>query len=182
MFCRTHEAAPASRRGGWLSAYRRRSSSSVAATEEPLDASCLSSQTSNARGVWLGGKFHPERPLPGVDVLVLAAAEVQPERLTFGGRIVRARLSPVIEGPGELNALILAAREVAAALRNRKRVLVTGHLGLERSALVAVLGIGMVTRRTWEQLVALVRTRRSYACLQHAQHLAIAKRFVRGPK
>jgi hypothetical protein len=180
MFCRDHEAAPAARRGGWLSAYRRRSQTAVA--EDPLDASCLSSQSSTARGIWLGGKFAPERPLPGVDVVVLAAAEVQPERLTFGGRIVRARLSPVVDGPGELNSLILAAREVAAALKNRKRVLVTGQHGLERSATVAVLGIAMVTRRSWDQLVALVRTRRSYSCLQHPAHLAIVKRFVRGPK
>lgn len=153
----------------------------MAATEDPLDISSLSSSSSATRRIWLGGAIPADRPLPGFDVVVLAAAEHQPERMAFTGRVHRARLVG-LEQQGDLHRLVMAAREVASALANGRVVLVSGGAGLERSAAIAAIGIGMRTRLTADQIIGMIRERRSPLALQSTSAQALVRRLVRGPR
>lgn len=173
-FCKTCQTAPAGKRGGWLSAFARKQKRG---TGVELDASSI------ARRLWVGGKPPLDRELP-FDVLALCAVEIQPEQLGFRGQVVRC---PIHDNgqpptPREVKLALDAGRAVAASLVTGKTVLVTCHMGLNRSALVAGLGLGLVTRMTGDQIVELIRERRSHLALGNPHFVAMLERYVPGPR
>src|SRR5262249_36039004 len=127
--------------------------------ERPYDASCV------AKRLWVGAKPPLDRDLPRFDVLVLCAKEIQPSKLAFHGRVTRCPLDDTGgHGPEptrrELNLALATGRHVAQALVAGKTALVTCAMGLNRSALVAMLALGLCTRLSATELVTIVRERR----------------------
>jgi protein-tyrosine phosphatase len=106
----------------------------------------------------------PYTPLP-FDVLVLCAKEYQPDRSWFPG--VELIYAPFDDsGPPptreELGVATMASRAVVRAYRHGKRVLVTCHMGRNRSGLVmglALMQLGFTSR----QSIALIRYARDGA-------------------
>jgi len=185
MFCREHAAAPSGKRGGWLSSFKRRAamggvpnSSSApkiiaASSLEVYDASNV------APKLWVGAKPPTDRSYPGVDVIVLCAAEYQPQAFEhFSGRILRPAIPDDALDNGELRRVITAATDVAGALKSGKRVLVTCQMGINRSALVAALALGRVIRATPDELVALLRAKRHPQCLYNAHFREYLRKFL----
>jgi hypothetical protein len=169
LFCRRHELAPAAKRGGWISAERRRRKLSGG---DKLDASNIVPR------LWVGGRPAFDRDLPDFDILVLCARELQPEHVAFHGLVVRC---PIPDGhltDGEVSRALMAAKMVADYLVGRKRVLVTCSAGMNRSALVASLGLGRVTRWSAADLVRLMRSRRHPNALYNQHFQDLLKKFV----
>ncbi len=162
LFCRRHELAPAAQRGGWLSAEKRRRKLAGSVTST-LDASKVFTR------LWVGGKPPFDRDLPDFDMLVLCAAELQPDSVAFHGRAVRC---PIPDGrlePRQIAGVLMTSRSVAEALTSGHRVLVTCSAGVNRAALVASLALARVTRMSADELVVLLRRTRSPQAL-HNQH------------
>lgn len=164
-FCRECGAAPATRRGGWLSAAKRK-------RDVSLDASSV------APRLWVGAAPPFDVDLPKIDMLVLCAREIQPTEIVFHGQVVRC---PIPDGEltgFELQRAVATSANVADALIKRKRVLVTCAMGINRSALVASLALGRITRLTADQLIDLMRRRRRPECLYNEHFQGILQRFV----
>jgi len=147
-FCDEHAKAPATKRGGWLSAARRR------AQVVRLDASNIAAK------LWVGAKPSQWIDLPKVDMLVLCAAEYQPSLMAFHGDVIRCPLRDAELDSTELRRAIMAGQAVGKALARKRRVLVTCQLGRNRSALVAGLALGQISRMSGDQIVELIRARR----------------------
>lgn len=128
--------------------------------------------------LWVGGKPPLDRHLPEFDTLVLCAQEIQPSTIGFKGQLVRVPLPDSTLSTDELRRALAGARHVGCALSEGKRVLVTCAAGLNRSALVASLGLGIVSRLTPEQIVLLMRERRAPAALHNPHFVEIIHRFV----
>jgi hypothetical protein len=170
VFCTKHLAAPSGTRGGWISAWRRAQARANAPT--PLDASNI------ARRLWVGGQPPLDRDLPEFDLLVLCAKEVQPSSLAFSRDVIRVPLPDAALSSHEVRQVMIAARGVSSSLRRGRRVLVTCYAGRNRSALVASIGLGMVTRATPAQLVRLMRERRHPEALSNPHFVELIHRFV----
>ncbi len=140
---------------------------------EPLNASCVATR------LFVGGKPPFDRDLPDFDVLVLCAAELQPPHPAFHGRVIHCPLPDAALDRAELVMALQAGRAVADELVAGKRVLVTCAQGINRSALVACLALGLVTELTPQQLVANVRKKRNPMCLSNDHFLKILFRYVR---
>lgn len=162
--------APTGTRGGWISAWRRAQRRGAGT---PLDASAV------ARRLWVGGAPPLDRDLPDFDVLFLCASEIQPPAVAFSRELVRVPLRDDVLTPYELKRAIIGGTQVAEALRRGQRVLVTCHQGRNRSALVAGLGIGLVTRMTTPQIVRLMRERRHPAALGNAHFVDVLQRALK---
>lgn len=153
LFCKAHLAFPPGQRGGWLSAYRRQLARGNS-PEQPLDASNV------ARRLWVGGRPPLERDLPDFDVLVLCAREIQPAMVAFARTVIRVPLPDAELTGGEIRRAVSGGKLVGKSLAAGCRVLVTCAMGINRSALVASIGLGTVNRLTADQLIALMRRRR----------------------
>src|SRR5690349_1357478 len=113
LFCRVHEQAPGVQRGGWLSAERRRlrmatsqrvdTSGIVTLQDQKLDASNVATR------LWIGGRPPFDRDLPGFDLLVLCARELQPDHVAFHGTVIRCPLRDDILDHPELTRAVLTA-------------------------------------------------------------------------
>ena len=171
VFCDSHVRAPSGQRGGWLSAYRRRQKMGSSATE-PLDASNVTKR------LWIGGAPPFERDLPEFDVLVLCAAELQPQRLAFARRVLRCPLPDAHLERAELNRAIVTARGVAQSLAGGHRVLVTCAQGRNRSAFVTGLAMGMLFEASAQQIIHTIRSRRRADCLTNPHFVALLERVV----
>lgn len=169
LFCRPHLAAPSGSRGGWISAFRRAQKRGAGA---PIDASPI------ARRLWVGGKPPFDRDLPDFDVLFLCAEEIQPMMLAFGREVVRVPLRDDMLSPQEIKRALIGGRQVAEALRRGKRVLVTCRAGLNRSALVAGLGLGLATRMPASRIVDTIRERRAPAALHNPHFVEIIHQAI----
>lgn len=171
LFCRRHEQAPAAQRGGWLSAERRRRRI-AASDEQPLDASNV------APRLWVGGRPPFERDLPEFDMLVLCARELQPPDTAFHGRVVRCPIPDDVLTNAELTRVIAASKAAAEALAAGQRVLVTCQAGRNRSALVASLALARVTTMGAEELIKLMRDRRTPSALSNAHFQQLLRALV----
>lgn len=171
LFCRPHELAPAAQRGGWLSAEKRRRAMG-ASKEIALDASNI------VKRLWVGSVPPFDRDLPDFDTLVLCARELQPERIVFGRQVIRVPIPDNALTSDELRRALAGGRQVAASLAAGKRVLVTCHAGLNRSALVASIGLGMVTRMQPAEIIDLMRARRSPEALGNRFFCDYIMRFI----
>jgi protein-tyrosine phosphatase len=131
-----------------------------------------------AKRLWVGAVPPFDRDLPDFDVLVLCAKELQPAQLAFHGHVIRC---PVPDGQLEMHELkrvLLSGRAVAENLRSGKRVLVTCAAGLNRSALVAALALGLVTRMPVHEILVLIRSRRKPDCLYNKHFVEILERYI----
>ncbi len=140
--------------------------------EMALDASNI------AKRLWIGGKPPTDRDLP-FDTLVLCAAEIQPEQLGFSRTVVRVPLPDSALTTYQCRRALQGAQVIAHELTGGKRVLVTCHLGLNRSSFVAGLALGMITRMTPAQIVELIRARRSDKALGNQHFVEYLHRFTR---
>lgn len=138
-----------------------------------LDASNISKR------LWIGGQPPFDRDLPDFDVLVLCAQELQPTKLSFQRKVVRVPLPDAELAVHELRRALAGGRQVAEALARGQRVLVTCAAGLNRSALVASLGLGLITRMKAPEIIELVRARRSPDALGNRHFVGYLNRFVR---
>ncbi len=172
VFCDEHITAPSGTRGGWISAEKRRRSL-ASSSESPLDASNIT------RRLWVGGKPPFDRDLP-FDLLVLCAQELQPEHVALQPPkfVLRVPLPDSTLTRHELRRALLGGQAVARALTQGQRVLVTCYAGLNRSALVASLGIGLVTRMKPDEIIELMRSRRSELALSNEHFVDVIRRFV----
>jgi hypothetical protein len=108
----------------------------------------------------------PELRARGFDVLVLAAEEIQPPSWAFPG-------VQVIHAPSDDGEIIpersahAAAQEVARALKQGKRALVTCAMGLNRSGIISALALWYATGRPGHECVALVQRKRRSALCNH---------------
>lgn len=139
---------------------------------ETLDASNL------VRRLWLGAKPPFDRQLP-FDVLVLCAQELQPSSMPFAGRVLRPAIPDAPLSQGELSRVLLSSRAVAASLMAGRKVLVTCADGMGRSALVAGLGLGFCTNMGPDEVVDLIRRRRSDGCLRNQYFVDVLRRLIK---
>lgn len=158
-----------------MSAYKRRLELGGAPTADaPPDMSNI------APRLWVGAAPPFDRDLPDFDILVLCAREIQPppEAMAFTKQVIRVPLPDAVLTVDEQRRALQAARWVAEALAAGRRVLVTCRAGLNRSALVASLALGMVTHMSAPQILALVRERRSATALHNPHFVDLITKYV----
>jgi hypothetical protein len=169
LFCSTHERASVAQRGGWLSAWKRRLKMLGG---NHIDASNVFTR------LWVGSKPPFDRDMPDFDVLVLCAAELQPEALPFHGRVVRCPIPDDALSDQQVRQVIAASKAVALALANGRRVLVTCSAGMNRSVLVASLALYIVTRMSSGEIIGIMRSKRHPNALYNRYFQALLGRFV----
>jgi hypothetical protein len=174
LFCAEDMKAPAGKRGGWISAERRRRARGASSPQEPpLDISNV------ARRLWVGAKPPFDRPLPDFDVLVLCAQELQPTVLGFQGRVIRVPLPDSHLTDAEAMRAIHGSKLVAQSIVDGKRVLVTCQAGWNRSALIASLALARVTRMSGDELIAHMKAKRHPNALSNPHFQEILRRLAR---
>lgn len=109
----------------------------------------------------------------GFGMVVLTAAEHQPETARFFGpiEVVHAGYHDELRpAPADIAKARYAASRVAAALATGKRVLVTCHMGLNRSGLVSALSLYMLGegKLTGRDAVVIVQSGRPGALSNRA--------------
>lgn len=139
----------------------------AASADERLDASNIVPR------LWIGGRPPFDRDLPQFDVLVLCARELQPAQVAFQGRLIRCPVEDGALSMDEIRLVLGAARAISQALERGQQALVTCSAGLNRSALVASLALGRITRLSTDDLLNLMRLRRDPRALynKHFQDL-----------
>jgi hypothetical protein len=105
-----------------------------------------------------GGELHAL----GFDVVVLTAEEYQPNYFP-GVQAIHAPFDDSFNLKQGLRGAVPAARLVAAAVRAGGRVLVTCHMGLNRSGLVTALALWELGAGTGAQVVEQVKAARRFA-------------------
>lgn len=128
--------------------------------------------------LWVGGRPSFDRDLPEFDLLALCAAEIQPERLAFHGRVIRCPIPDAELDTAQVTRVVSTARTLAQTLSRGQRLLVTCAAGLNRSALVAALTLGYVTRSSADQLIRLMRQRRSPNALHNQSFQALIRYLI----
>ncbi len=175
-FCAAHAAAPAGRRGGWLSAHRRRAAlANAAGGTETIDA------TNVYRRMWVGGRPAPHLALPAFSLVVLCAVEYQPDPVAFRGRVLRVRLDDAGPAPTtrEIAEAAGASARVAAEVRRGGRALVTCHQGRNRSAFVAALAMVQLCQLPIAEIIARLRAARGPHALSNPHFVAFLERCHR---
>lgn len=165
-FCAPHSQAPVTRRAGWVSAHKRKEKI------VKLDAHCV------ATNLWVGSRPPFDIDLPEVDVLVLCAEEIQPERYSFHGKVVRCPISDGNPTDIELTRVLKASKVVAQSLVDKKRVLVTCAAGINRSAFVAAMALGRVTRMSAAEIIQRIKDRRHKDCLYNLMFVKHLHRMI----
>jgi len=132
-----------------------------------------------ATRLWIGARPPADVDLPDIDVLVLCAEEIQPERMAFHGRIIRCPLPDAALNTPQAARAVLAGQAVAEALATGQRVLVTCAMGINRSSLVAGLALARVTRMGWSEIVSLIRAHRHPLALSNPHFLHLLRQVAR---
>lgn len=116
-----------------------------------------------AKGLWVGSAPSPGDYVGQIDVIVFTADEYQPAADMFPG--VRVRHFPFDDSSQptdrDLATAWGAAQAAARDLRAGRRVLVTCRMGRNRSALVAALALYLTGEDSGEEILTLVRSRRT---------------------
>lgn len=130
------------------------------ATHTPDFSGLLPGLDRVAKHLWMGATPDPGH-LSGFDMLVLCAKEIQPRGAYPGVTVVHVPLDDSGVPPTEIEVqgALIAAREVAAALRRGERVLVACHMGMNRSGLVTALAL-RVLGATPASAIGMVRDAR----------------------
>ena len=161
-FCEAHSKAPPGQRGGWLSAAKRK----------PYDA------TPVAPRLWVGSKPPLDRDLTNIDVVVLCAAEYQPERMAFHGAIWRCPIPDDVLDQAELRGVLATSTAVAKTIADGKRVLVTCQMGLNRSAFVTAFALHQLTTMSGDEIVTHIRKHRGSKALFNVWFVSKIKEIV----
>jgi len=161
-FCELHAKAPAGQRGGWVSAAKRK----------PYDSTVISPR------LWIGAAPPMDKDLPGVKLLVLCAAGIQPEKLAFRGEVLRCPIPDAKLDVSQTRAVMQAAVAVAKSIVQGERVLVTCRLGLNRSALIVALALHQLTTMSGAEIVEHIRRQRGPAALTNQHFVAIINSVV----
>lgn len=180
-FCAEHDKAPKWQKAAWASAYKRKLGRAPSVVEttatEIYDASNI------APRLWIGARPPLDRTYPGVDMIVLCAAEYQPRTMPhFTETLIHCPIPDDALSSTEKSRAIAAARHVAKALKEGKRALVTCQQGKNRSAFVAALALSQITKLTAEQLVELVRAKRHPDALYNPHFREYLATFNRNTK
>ena len=116
------------------------------------------------------GSAPPPGPLPGFQLLVLAAREYQPEGAFPYQRVIHAGMD---DGPPvtseEASSAVASAVAVAQAMSRGETSLVTCWAGLNRSGLIAALALVFAHGATGDSAIAAVRRARGQDALSN-QH------------
>lgn len=161
-FCEIHAKASSGRRGGWVSAARRK----------PYDATVI------APRLWIGSSPPTDRDLPKIDVLVLCAQEIQPEFPAFHGVVFRCPIPDAEIDALQLRLVAQTAVAAAGAIVRGRRVLVTCRTGLNRSALVVALALHQLTTMNAEEIVDHIRLQRGRDALSNRNFVAIIRQVI----
>ena len=131
-----------------------------------------------APGLWIGA-----RPSPGhyrwLGVIVLAAREWQPPSFTYPN--VAVLHVPLADDPSrpmptaQAGSAISAARTVARYLRAGQRVLVTCHLGLNRSSLIAGLAMRLAYGTKVDNVITTIREARGPQALRNPHFVRLLR-------
>ncbi len=133
--------------------------------------------------LWIGGEPPLDHDLPRIDMLVLCAREIQPAKTAFHGIVYKVPLIDDVLPLGMVSQAMLAAHTVARALLQKKTVLVTCSHGRNRSALIAGLALGYVTRMTADQIVELIRQRRKTSgVLSNEAFVGYLRKYIDGKR
>lgn len=135
--------------------------------------------------LWVGAKPPVDRSYPSIDMIVLCAAEYQPQTFPhFTGPLVRVAIPDDHLSSDELRRALAGGTTVAKALAAGKRVLVTCAAGINRSALVASLGLLHVTKNapggramTVDQVIALMKAKRHPDCLFNKHFQEVLRKY-----
>lgn len=168
MFCGVCLQAPAGKRGGWISAFKRRQR---AGGDAPYDAHNI------VRRLWMGSAPPVDRSLPTFDTVVLCAQEYQPA-MPHVRDVVRVPIDDGRLDDEQIHRALVGAREVALRMRAGRTVLVTCYAGRNRSGLVAGLALGGLTRMSADRIIATIRARRHPAALSNPFFRAYLRAFV----
>jgi hypothetical protein len=128
--------------------------------------------------LWIGPAPPVDRDLLDLDIIVLAAQEVQPDMPCYHGRVIRCPLPDRELNVQELKQAALCGVTIAQAIANGRRVLVTCRAGLNRSALLVGIALGQLTTMTADQVIALIRARRSAEALSNPSFVALLRRII----
>jgi len=113
--------------------------------------------------------------LAGFHVLVLTAMEYQPPKRMFPSvSVLYAPLDDAELTPREWTLAKRAALQVARALRDGKKVLVTCQQGRNRSGLVTAMALHMLTGKSGVSIVKHIQARRADALTNDSFTRAIA--------
>lgn len=139
----------------------------------------LSDRSEIAPRLFVGSKPSLGR-LEGVDVLVLAAEEYQPDAAKFPG--VEVMHMPIDDSAlgmsaHEVVAVLQTAARVARRLRAGRAVLVTCQMGLNRSALVAAIALHEIYGMTADEIIRRLRVARGAYSMSNP-HFERMLRFV----
>jgi len=132
-------------------------------------------------GLWVGAAPPPGDYSGQFDVIVFTADEYQPAKDMFPK--IRVRHFPYDDSirPTERDLMTAwtAAEAVARDMRHGRRVLVTCQMGRNRSAFVAALALHLVTGAPGEEVLTLVRSRRTDAMGIQALSNGAFRQFLR---
>lgn len=179
--------APSGRRGGWLSAYKRKQAMAPSpigtqhvAVAPYTDFSNVAPPSSSMK-LYVGSKPPPDREL-AFDVVVLCAEEYQPTRMTFRGELVHCPIPDDVLDKAQIRLTLDTAAKVVAAIASKQRVLVTCRAGLNRSALVAAMALAKLTRMTAPEIMIHLRAKRDPDCMFNPHFQSYLRRFVEGSR
>jgi hypothetical protein len=163
-FCAEHSRAPSGRRGGWISAAKRRPTHGVRAID---------------RRLWIGPTLSPNHEIAQIDMIVLCAAEIQPDLPLFLGKIVRCPLlKGTLEGD-QVRAALAASVVVANEIKAGSRVLVTCDDTLRRCSFVVALSMCHLTAMGHEKIIDVL-SRGMGTRPMHPSHVEIVRRVAAG--
>jgi len=133
-----------------------------------------------APGLWVGA-----RPPPGhyrwLGAIVLAAREWQPPSFVYPN--VAVLHVPLADDPTrpmpstQTASAISAARTVTRYLQSGRRVLVTCHLGLNRSSLIAGLAMRLAFGTKADDAIATIRQARGPLALRNPTFVRLLRNF-----
>lgn len=123
----------------------------------------------------------------GFKVLVLCAREYQPRSVEFGFhgscRVLHAPIDDARLSPLEVMTVRSAANDVARAVADKRKTLVTCQMGLNRSALVAALAmLRLRPNLSASACIRVIRARRNKEALFNAYFVNLIEETARARK
>lgn len=131
--------------------------------------------------LWIGSAPPYDRDLHPFDRIVLCSSQFQPPNTAYNHKLIRAPFDDIEVENAELAAIATDAANLVARCHKRgERILVTCTAGLNRSALVTALAIlKLYPKMTADQVITLIRQRRSYNALFNKSFVALISNAAR---